>query len=60
LLLLLNRNRLSVIEVAVSSRPRLAGRTSLTLTRLATAAFRVMLAIVIVPLRATAVGSDRD
>ena len=60
LLLLLSRNRLSVVEVAVSSRPRLAGRTSLTLTRLATAAFRVLLAIVIVPLRATAVGTDRD
>jgi len=60
LLLLLSRNRLSVAEVAVSSRPRMAGRTSLTLTRLMTAGLRVLLAIVIVPLRAAAVGSDHD
>jgi hypothetical protein len=49
--LFLRRNDLRVIEVAVKSRPRLGGRTSLTPGRLLGAAARVLLAIVVVPLR---------
>jgi glycosyltransferase involved in cell wall biosynthesis len=50
--LLLSRNRLRVEEVGVPTRDRLSGRSSLTLTRLVAAAARVLLAVVIVPLRA--------
>ena len=49
--LLLCRNELTVLEVAVAPRPRLAGRTSLTAGRLAAASARVLLAMLIVPLR---------
>jgi glycosyltransferase involved in cell wall biosynthesis len=49
--LLLSRTRLRVREVAVEAWPRRAGRTSLTPLRLAAAALRVLLAMVIVPLR---------
>jgi glycosyltransferase involved in cell wall biosynthesis len=49
--LFLKRNALNVAEVGVRPRSRLAGRTSLTTGRLATAAARVALAVVIVPLR---------
>ena len=49
--LFLRRNALSVVEVGVRPRSRLTGRTSLTTGRLATAAARVALAMVIVPLR---------
>jgi glycosyltransferase involved in cell wall biosynthesis len=49
--LFLKRNALSVVEVGVRPRSRLTGRTSLTTGRLATAAARVALAMVIVPLR---------
>jgi glycosyltransferase involved in cell wall biosynthesis len=49
--LLLCRNDLAVVEVPVAPRPRLAGRTSLTAGRLAAAGARVLLAMLIVPLR---------
>jgi glycosyltransferase involved in cell wall biosynthesis len=50
--LFLSRNGLKVAEVPVRSRERLSGRSSLTLVRLLAAAARVLLAVVIVPLRA--------
>ena len=50
--LFLSRNGLKVTEVPVRSRERLSGRSSLTALRLLTAAARVLLAVVIVPLRA--------
>jgi glycosyltransferase involved in cell wall biosynthesis len=50
--LFMSRNGLLVQEVRVCPRPRLHGRSSLTLTRLAAAASRVLLAIIVVPLRA--------
>jgi glycosyltransferase involved in cell wall biosynthesis len=50
--LFLSRNALRVVEVAVQTRPRLSGRTSLTPRRLAAAIARVALAMLIVPLRA--------
>ena len=49
--LFLSRNGLKVAEVAVGSRARLSGRSSLTVLRLLAAAARVLLAVVIVPLR---------
>jgi glycosyltransferase involved in cell wall biosynthesis len=49
--LFLKRNALNVVEVGVRPRSRLTGRTSLTTGRLAAAAARVALAVVIVPLR---------
>jgi glycosyltransferase involved in cell wall biosynthesis len=49
--LFLNRNRLRAVEVGVRGRQRLGGTTSLTAVRLAGAAARVLLAMVIVPLR---------
>ena len=57
--LLLCRNEFSVVEVAVAPRPRLAGRTSLTAGRLAAAGARVLLAMLIVPLR-PGVGPPRE
>jgi hypothetical protein len=50
--LFLSRNGLNVEEVPVGSRARLSGRSSLTATRLFAAAARVLLAVIIVPLRA--------
>lgn len=50
--LFLRRNGLRVAEVPVEMRRRLAGRTSLTLPRAALAVARVVLAMVVVPLRA--------
>ncbi|HYM22837.1 MAG TPA: glycosyltransferase [Vicinamibacterales bacterium] len=49
--LFLSRNALRVVEVPVQARPRLRGRTSLTPVRLVSAAARVLLAMVVVPLR---------
>jgi glycosyltransferase involved in cell wall biosynthesis len=49
--LLLSRNGLRVAEVPVRSRARLSGRSTLTLLRLLAAGARVLLAVVIVPLR---------
>ena len=51
--LFLSRNAMRVMEVPVRSRQRLSGRTSLTPVRVAAAAARVLLAMVIVPLRPT-------
>jgi glycosyltransferase involved in cell wall biosynthesis len=59
LLLFLGRNGLSSVEVRVRSQPRAAGRTSLTWGRTVTAAVRVLLAMLIVPLRHSA-GVDGD
>jgi hypothetical protein len=49
--LFLKRNSLSALEVPVQARPRLSGRTTLTAGRTTTAVARVLLAMVIVPLR---------
>ncbi len=49
--LFLSRNALRSLEVPVRARSRLAGRTSLTVGRLAAAGARVALAMIIVPLR---------
>ena len=51
LLLLLSRNGLRVVEVPVRDLERRGGRSSLTPSRLFRAAARVLLAIIIVPLR---------
>lgn len=51
LLLLARRHGLRVVEVPVGSHPRLAGRTTLTPARLIVTTGRVLLAMVIVPLR---------
>ena len=58
--LLTARNGLSVVEVPVRARPRLGGVTSLTPIRIATATARVLLAMMIVPLRAGVGDSGRD
>jgi len=58
--LFLSRNAFAVVEVPVAARPRLGGRTSLTPARLPTAAARVLLAMLIVPLRCTVGGLARD
>jgi glycosyltransferase involved in cell wall biosynthesis len=49
--LFLSRNGLKVAEVPVRLRERLSGRSSLTLLRLLAAGARVLLAVLIVPLR---------
>jgi len=49
--LFLRRNALSVVEVGVRPRARFMGHTTLTTGRRATAAARVLLALVIVPMR---------
>jgi hypothetical protein len=58
--LLLSRNGLTSVEVPVESRPRLAGRTSLTPARLTAAGLRVLLAMIVVPLRDTVGRRTRD
>lgn len=58
--LLLSRRGLRVIEVPVDSRVRVAGQTSLTFGRSLFAAARVLLAMVIVPLRASKPAADAD
>jgi glycosyltransferase involved in cell wall biosynthesis len=57
--LFLSRNAMRVVEVDVEWRARLHGRSSLTFVRLAKAAARTGLAMIIVPFRA-AVGDARD
>ena len=57
--LFLSRNALKAIEVPVRGRPRPGGRTSLTPGRLTAAGARVLLAMIIVPLRHR-VGLARD
>jgi hypothetical protein len=49
--LFLSHNGLRAIEVPVISRPRLSGRTSLTVGRIAIASARVVIAMMVVPLR---------
>jgi hypothetical protein len=51
LLLFLSRNGLRAEEVPVAFRPRIAGRTTLTPLRKTTAIARIVLAMLIVPLR---------
>jgi hypothetical protein len=51
LLLFLSRNGLRAAEVPVAFRPRIAGQTTLTPLRKTTAIARIMLAMLIVPLR---------
>jgi len=51
LLLFLHRNHMRVVEAPITIRERFAGRTSLTPGRLTTAGARVLLAMLIVPLR---------
>jgi len=58
--LFMSRNALNVIETPVGGRSRLSGRTSLTPRRLAAAAARVLLAMVIVPLRCAVKGAGDD
>jgi glycosyltransferase involved in cell wall biosynthesis len=58
--LFLSRNGLSVLEVPVEARGRLGGRTSLTPGRLATAAARILLALLIVPLRSAVGATESD
>ena len=52
--LLLHRNRLSVREVPVKMRTRAGGRSSLTVPRAALALARMLLAMIVVPLREAA------
>lgn len=54
--LLLHRHGLSVCEVPVRPRPRLAGRTTLTPARLVVAAARIAVAIALTPLRGSIPG----
>jgi glycosyltransferase involved in cell wall biosynthesis len=58
--LFLSRNGLRVVEVPVQARARLSGTTSLTPARVALAAARLVLAMVIVPLRAVVAEAARD
>ncbi len=51
LLLFLRRNRLTLVQVAAEMRPRHAGRTSLRAFRAGLALARVLLAMVVIPLR---------
>jgi glycosyltransferase involved in cell wall biosynthesis len=53
LMLLLHRNRLKTIEVPVRMRERVAGHSSLNTVRTALAMARLLLAVLIVPLRPT-------
>ena len=60
LLLFLSRNSLQVTEVAIRMRPRVAGRTSLTMTRTLLALARTALAFVVVPFRRLVEGQAHD
>jgi glycosyltransferase involved in cell wall biosynthesis len=59
LLLFLSRNAMRVLEVPVTMRDRLAGRTSLTARRTGAAFARLLLLLIVVPLR-SAVESRHD
>jgi len=59
LLLFLRRNGLRVAFVPVAMRRRAAGRTSLTATRAAWASWRLLLALIVVPLRAAVARGGR-
>ena len=58
--LLLSRSELTSVEVAVESRARMGGRTSLTPGRIVGATARILLAMLIVPFRRHAPLRDRD
>lgn len=58
--LFLRRNRLAVAEAPVQMRGRFAGRSSLTLPRAWLAAARVVLAMIVVPLRAVVEAPTHD
>ena len=56
----LSRNGLRALEVPVHARARLSGTTSLTAARLTLAGARLLLALIIVPLRAAVTEAARD
>ena len=58
LVLLLSRNSMRLVELPVRMRDRLAGRSSLTLRRAGTAMARLLLLLVVVPLRSAIGGAD--
>jgi glycosyltransferase involved in cell wall biosynthesis len=58
--LFLSRNSLDVVEVPVMARPRLGGTSSLTAWRMTAAGARVLLALIVVPLRSTIGGTRRE
>jgi hypothetical protein len=58
--LFLDRNALTAVEVPVRALPRLGGRTSLTPLRVTAAAARVLLAMLVVPLRRSVGDANRD
>ena len=58
--LFLSRNELVSVEVAVGSRARMGGHTTLTPARIVGASARVLLAMLIVPLRRGAPVADRE
>jgi glycosyltransferase involved in cell wall biosynthesis len=58
--LFLSRNRLTTMEVPVRPRARLGGHTSLMPTRWTTAGARVLLALLVVPLRSAVGGQTSD
>jgi len=58
--LFLSRNALNVVEVPVRARSRLGGTSSLTAGRMTVAGARVLLAMIIVPLRCAIGGLARD
>ncbi len=60
LVLFLSRNGLTVCEVPIRMRPRIAGQTSLTTTRTALALARTMLAFLVVPFRQMVEGQAHD
>jgi len=60
LLLFLSRNGLQVTEVPIRMRPRIAGRTSLTMSRTLLALARTALAFVVVPFRRLVEGQAHD
>lgn len=60
LVLFLSRNGLRVTEVPIRMRPRIAGRTSLTVPRAAIALARTALAFIIVPFRRLVEGRAHD
>jgi glycosyltransferase involved in cell wall biosynthesis len=60
LLLFLSRNSLRVTEVPIRMRPRIAGRTSLTMPRTLLALARTALAFVVVPFRRLVEGQAHD
>jgi hypothetical protein len=58
LVLFLSRNAMRVLELPVTMRSRIAGRSSLTAQRTGAAMARLLLLLVVVPLRSAIGGSD--